>query len=210
MKKIILAMAIAATTVYTAGAQVRFGIKAGLNGYNFSGDDADDDYKTKIGLNGGGLVNIPVAENFSVQPEVLYSSEGSQYTQSPYTVKLNLTYINVPVLIQFNSSSGFYVEAGPQIGFLASAKRVDKGDDFEDEEDIKEVFKTTNISVAGGAGYRHSSGFGIGARYNFGLVNIVDDEDADIKTGGFQVGISYLFGGKTGGEAKKAVTKPGY
>ncbi len=211
MKKIVLVLAIIAATTYAADAQIRFGLKAGLNGYDFKGDDLDD-YETKLGLHFGGLVNIPVSENFSIQPELLYSDEGGKYSESGYTDKYNLSYLNIPILAQLNTSSGFYAEVGPQVGFLLSAKNKWEYEGEEDSEDVKEYFKGINFSAAIGAGYRHSSGFGIGARYNLGLANVLDEdttEGSSAKLSGFQVGVSFLFGG-SGGEAKKAVTKAGY
>lgn len=195
MKKVLLVFAIVATAV-TAQAQVSFGVKAGLNGYNFSGPDADDaDYKTKIGFNVGALVGIPVSDQFSVQPELLFSAEGSKISEGDDRINFNLNYLNIPVLLKFNSTSGFYAEAGPQVGFLMSAKADSKIGGVSDEEDIKDSFKGTNFSLAIGAGYKLGNGLGIGARYNLGLSSVADDSDVNVKLGGFQFGLSYTFGG---------------
>ena len=203
MKKIILALVVLTTTFYVSDAQIRFGLKAGASFYNFGGDDAEDlDLDSKISFNAGGMVNIPISENFSFNPEVIFNGEGAKMEEGDDRVNYNLGYINVPLLLQFNSTSGFYAEFGPQVGFLMSAKYDFKIGGVEGDEDIKESFKGTNFSVALGAGYRMSNGFGIGARYNLGLSNIADEDDADLKTRGFQVGVSFLFGG-SGGEAKK-------
>ena len=109
-------------------------------------------------FNGGALVNIPVSSQFSVQPEVVYSSEGAKATGG----KISLNYVNIPVLFQYNNS-GFYGELGPQLGILTSAKaKPDDGDDT----DIKDVLKSTNFSLAIGAGYKLTNRLGFGARYN--------------------------------------------
>lgn len=195
MKKVVLVLAIIAVG-FGAQAQVKFGVKAGLNGYNFSGDEADDlNTETKIGFNVGGLVNVPISEKFSFQPEVVFSTEGAKISEGDDRINFNLNYINIPLLAQFNSASGFYAEAGPQIGLLMSAKTDSKIGGVSADEDIKDQLKGTNFSVAIGAGYKLASGLGFGARYNFGLSNISDDETSDIKVGGFQVGISFTFGG---------------
>ncbi len=204
MRKVVLVVAIVAIATYTADAQVRVGLKAGLNGYDFGGDDSFEEYGTKFGLHGGVLVNIPVSEKFSVQPEVLYSDEGARYSDAGYVAKFNFTYINIPVLARLSFASGFYVEAGPQVGFLASAKQKVKYEGETANNDIKDEFKSINFSVAAGAGYRHASGFGAGARYNLGLANIYDAVNADWTLSGFQAGISYLLSAG-GGKAKKEV-----
>lgn len=182
------------TAAMFSNAQIKFGVKAGANFYKFSGDDADFagvSPKLKVGFAGGGMVNIPVNSTFSVQPELLYSMEGTKYEEGGDKLLYKTDYINVPVLFQYNSS-GFYAETGPQVGFLASAK-ISDGDN---SEDVKDSFKSINFSWAIGLGYKMSSGFGIGARYNLGLANVIDSDEANIKLGGFHVGVFYLFGGK--------------
>lgn len=177
----------------TMNAQVKFGIKAGANFSKFSGSDAklgDVSPKYKIGFTGGGLVNIPVNETFSVQPEVLYSMEGSKYEEDGDKLVYHTDYINIPVMVQYNAS-GFYGETGPQVGFLINAK----GDNGDVSVDIKDSFKSINFSWGVGLGYKLPNGFGVGARYNIGIANIADDEDTKLKLGGFHLGVSYTFGG---------------
>jgi len=195
MKRLFFVVAIC-SLAFASNAQVKFGVKAGANFYKFSGSDTDFEDESpdmKVGIAGGGMVNIPINEMFSVQPELLYSMEGAKYSISGVDLKFNVNFINVPILIQYNSS-GFYAETGPQIGFLTSAKvKVE-----DEEEDYKEFFKSTAFSWAIGLGYRLPSGIGFGARYNLGLSSLADDDDddTDIKSSGFHIGISYLFGGK--------------
>lgn len=199
MKKIMLILVVFTTTAIVSNAQVKFGVKAGLNGYTLGGDDVDgEDVKTKIGFNAGGLVNIPISQMFAFQPELIYSGEGGRITDGDDRANFNLNYINIPLLVQFTSTSGFYAEAGPQIGFLMSAKIDTKVGGVSSDQDIKDELKSTNFSAAVGAGFRMPSGLGIGARYNVGLGNISDDSNGDIKTSGFQVGLSFLFGGNSG------------
>jgi hypothetical protein len=68
---------------YTEGTrEITFGVKAGANFYMIGGSDAEneglkDSRKTKVGFAGGFLVNIPFADMFSFQPELLYSTEGN-------------------------------------------------------------------------------------------------------------------------------------
>jgi hypothetical protein len=80
--------------------------------------------------------------------------EGAKEEEDDVKLKLNLNYINVPVLLQFNSS-GFIAETGPQLGFLIGAKSKVEFDDEEEEEDIKDEFETINLSWAIGLGYKN-------------------------------------------------------
>ncbi len=188
MKKLLLSAAIVVAG-FCANAQIGYGVKLGLNVSTLTGDDSEG-IKSKIGVNGGGFVNIPLATSFAVQPELLFSTEGAKVDGGG---SINLNYINVPVMLQYRKS-GFIGELGPQIGFLASANTKFDGD----TEDIKEVLNSTSFALNFGAGYQLESGIGFGARYSLGLSNLAkDSNDGTIKTSVFSVGLHYNFGGKS-------------
>jgi hypothetical protein len=195
MKKGLLLFVCAIAIATVSQAQVRFGLKAGVNLASLSGDN--DGLKMKIGFNAGALAKITVSEAFSVQPELVYSAQGAKADEGDG--KLNLSYINLPILAQYNTS-GFTIEAGPQFGFLMSAKQ--KIGDVED--DIKDDLKGLDLGLAIGVAYATESGFGVNARYNLGLSNMIDDggDEFKLKNSVIQVGVFYLFGGG-GGNAKK-------
>ena len=74
-----------------------------------------------------------------------------------YTGTIKLSYLNIPLMAKYYVAEGFSLEAGPQIGFLLSAK-----DDYNDwrygEDDIKEDVKGTDFGVNLGVGYKMESG----------------------------------------------------
>lgn len=201
MKKLlfIAAFGISAVAVKAqdGGRSISFGIKAGANFSNlkFKSEGEDDEMERKTGIHAGAFVNIPVGLMFSVNPELVYSQEGAKDEDEGFEVKINLDYINLPVLLQYNNESGFFAETGPQIGFLMSAKTKIEFEGDEEEEDVKEEFEKTNLSWAIGAGYRHASGIGFNTRYNLGLSNIAKngDEGETLKTNTIQVTISKTF-----------------
>lgn len=196
MKRIFI-LSVFTLTAFTIQAQVRFGVKAGINLTKFSGSDAGDN-NFLLGYAGGGLVNYKLADAVSLQGEVLYSLEGasSKDVAEGMNIKTRakLGYVNIPVLAQYNHSSGFYAETGPQLGILASAKASMSAEGDSYSQDMKDSFKKINFSWGIGAGYKLSNGLGIGARYNLGLANIPDG-DSKVKVGGFHIGLSYTFGG---------------
>jgi len=179
-------------------AQVKFGVKAGANFYQLTGEDAEsfeESRKMKIGIAGGGFAVIPVSSMFSVVPELLYSMEGNKQAEDDAKVLINLNYLNIPVMFRYNNPSGFFAETGPQVGFLMSAKTKTEFAGEEEETDVKEYFKGVNFSWGIGAGYQLNSGLGFGARYNLGLASIYDEDDVKIKSSGFNIGVFYTFGG---------------
>src|SRR5690606_30593652 len=133
-----------------AYAQVSYGLKAGVNLANLTiSGDIEDVLEPSLmaGFHAGEFVNFDVAENFSVQPELWYSSSGAEYEYEDEeefgSGKLKVGYLNLPVMAQYQVVEGLYVEAGPQIGLLLSAK-----DEFEgDEEDIKDDVKDLDFGL---------------------------------------------------------------
>ena len=61
---------------------------------------------------------------YAIQSEIFYSIQGSKADND----KVSLSYINIPIMVQrYIASSGFYIETGPQLGFLLSAKEKAAG-----------------------------------------------------------------------------------
>lgn len=192
MKKFFLGLAIIAGTLSFAqekaassASPVRFGLKAGLNVSTISSDDA----KAKAGIYGGVFANIPVASDFSIQPEVLYNGMGAK-NRDYSDVRLNLDYISVPVMVQYNVLPALYLEAGPQFSFAINKKI--KGDGGS--ADVSRFYKGFDFGLGLGAGYYFEQGFGVTARYVAGLTDIIENNQTDaIRNGVFQVGIAYKF-----------------
>lgn len=187
MRKMFLTFSAIVTLAMVGNAQTAFGLKAGANFANLkaSASGINVSFDTKISFNGGLYATIPVAEGFNIQPEAVLSLEGAKIASQ----SMALTYLNVPVLLQYNGS-GFFAETGPQLGLLMGAKMAG--------EDLKEEFETVNFSWAAGAGYRLVNGLGFNARYNFGVSNLAKTEPGDegtMKSNVLQVGLGFTFPG---------------
>jgi hypothetical protein len=166
-----------------------FGIKGGLNVYTINNEN-DANFDSKAGFNLGLLSHIHLAKQWAIQPELVYSLQGATINAGNVESKINLGYINIPVLFQYMFDNGFRLQAGPQLGFLVNAKS--KTGSLS--TDIKDNLKTADFGLAVGAGYVHTpSGFGVDARYNFGLSNINDNSSDKLFNRGFQLGVFYLF-----------------
>lgn len=174
----------------TATAQhVNIGIKAGLNIYTINNDN-NAEYDPKAGLNVGLIGHIHLAKQLAFQPEIVYSGQGAKFTTAGVETKINLDYINIPLLLQYMFDNGFRIQAGPQIGFLVNAKSKTGGN----STGIKNNLKKIDFGLGAGVGYVHPpTGFGVDARYNLGLSNINDNSTVKSYNRGFQVGVFYLF-----------------
>ncbi len=189
MKKIILTTVAVFALCFANAQEVKFGIKAGLNLSNLTSDV--DGNSTKVGFQGGGLVDIKVSEKFSVQPEVLYSLQGTKYDDAGTDIDFTLYYLNIPVMAKYYLADGFSLEAGPQIGFLLSAKAKFYGQTV----DLNDVFKPIDFGFNVGVGYDVIDSIVIGARYGFGLYNINDDPEdySGIRNSNIAVSVGYKF-----------------
>lgn len=187
MKKILmLSLAVFAFSALKAQSP-SFGIKAGLNTSNLWVKDANSsDYIT--GLHAGFLAHLHLSDRWALQPEIMYSGQGGEVTAGSLTNKLNLHYVNVPVLFQYMFDNGFRLQAGPQIGFLASANNQAKGL----ESDAKDDFKPVDISFPVGLGYLSKSGLGIDGRWVPGLSEI-QKSGKPTANNVFQLGLFYQF-----------------
>lgn len=172
---------------------INIGIKGGVNLYNVN-TEGGESYDTKAGIHLGFLGHIHLAEQLGLQPELVFSSQGTKFSSGGTDANLNLSYVNVPLLFQYMFDNGFRIQAGPQLGFLVGAK-VKVG---SAEDDVKDDFKGTDFGLGLGMSYVNpSSGFGVDARYNLGLSNINEDSSITTTNRGIQIGVFYLFNHKS-------------
>ena len=183
MKKIALTAIIAVLGLLNVNAQkVEFGAKVGVNFSSIRGDNSSK-MEPVTAFNFGIVSEIPISEKFSFQPELLYSGKG--FSIGDDVVSLN--YLDIPLMGKYYLTKGFSVEAGPQIGFLLSAKR--------ESLDVKESYNTVDFGMNLGIGYKLQNGLNFGVRYNLGLSdfnNIIDLTNKN-KIDVVQVSIGYRF-----------------
>ena len=184
MKSIIISACMLLLIKGAFAQHVEYGIKGGVNFSNISNDAADTKADTKTGFHLGGLAHIHLTRSFAIQPEIVYSTQGAEYSDG----KLKLNYINVPVLAQYMFGRGFRLETGPQLGILTTSEF--KSGHTESDVDN---FSNADFSWAFGASYLGHSGLGIDARYNLGLTDVTKSTTTDFQNRVWQVGLFYQF-----------------
>ena len=169
MKKTLLFIAVIALTFSTAQSQeIRLGAKLGLNVASLGGDNFGGlgSLGSRTSFHLGALAEIPLSEKFAFQPEILYSSEGSNWSYGDTDIKLD--YIRVPILAKYYIIEGLSAELGPSFGVLVSA-------DDRFDGDAKDRYKSFDAAIAVGATYRLNMGVFFSLRYNKGLLNVNED-----------------------------------
>ncbi len=187
MKKCLFAFAAILLTSFVSNAQIRFGANAGANFTNLMGKDVESD--PQPGFYIGAHCAIPLTEKLNLIPALRFSAEGAKEDFLGTTFHLNTSFINIPVLLNYQTGKLFF-EVGPQAGLLISSKMKVDGD----SEDVKEEFNSMNFSAAAGAGYMITNNIGVNLRLNIGLVNIEKESDETISMSGLQLGVLYTFG----------------
>ena len=187
MNRFILIAVMFLLTLATSAQNIQFGIKAGVNLADVE-ISSGNDYETRVAMHLGGLAHIHITKEFAFQPELVYSMQGGESGD----VKLQLTYLNLPLLAQYMVNYGFRLETGPQFGFLLSAESKVG----EVEVDVDDEVSGIDFSWVFGLGYIFPSGIGIDTRFNVGLSNISDIDDFKAHNRVFQVGLFYQFAKK--------------
>jgi hypothetical protein len=179
-------------------AQLAIGIKAGPN---FSTIDtkssAGENYKNRAGFHGGAFVLIKAAK-IGIQPEIIFSQQGSKVEIDSKDFESNFSYVNIPIILKLYTVAGINIQAGPQFGFITNAETP-----VQDQlnpgsykvEDVKDKMKSSDFTVALGLGWDLPFGLTIDARYNLGLSKIYDkapsQQTEDAKNQVFQLSLGY-------------------
>lgn len=185
MKKVIITSFFLFATLYTfAQAQLAIGIKGGPNFANLDGSSPEGTFKSRTGYHFGAFALIKLTK-IGIQPEILFSQQGSKVKTNTDDFDANFSYINIPVILKLYTIAGINLQVGPQFGFLSRAEI--------DNDDVKDSFKKSDVSLALGAGWDLPFGLTLDARYNLGLSKINDsDQNYDkIKNQVWQVSVGY-------------------
>lgn len=204
-----LALAVAGAGAGEAAAQQRtIGVKAGFVSANVDEEGADS--RTSAGF--GGFVQLPLAQNLSLQPEVLYLGKGFSGQADGIETTFELSYVEVPLLLQFH----FPVEGGvsprlfvgPAVAFevgcdvsgsdgtTSVSLSCDEFDDFGFDLDTK----SADFGLTFGAGLDVAAGSAIvtlDGRYDMGLSDILEFEGVSgvkNRAWGFFVGVGLPLG----------------
>jgi Outer membrane protein beta-barrel domain len=177
-------------------------------------------YSSRLGPEAAVFAEFKFSDLFSLVPMIEYSSQGGKknglqaftppaelapflppgsYPYADYKSEAKLNYLMIPVLAKFGWSLGksspwrIWVDAGPFVGFLVSAKQVTSGNSevfadpggqqplpigklsFDSTQSIKDQLHTTNAGIEGnvGLGYRIGPNcIFIEGGGNYGFLNI--------------------------------------
>jgi Outer membrane protein beta-barrel domain len=203
----ILIITLFTISTYSQRKKIEFGLKAGLNFSKHTKEIAFGEFKEKTGYYIGVLTNFNIGEKFKIQPEIQIALQGTKYiigeipdlylepnfVQGEAEVNTNELIINIPVLGQFYLTDKFYLEAGPQFGYILDSKDKEIKNTFDNPESnnsldfTRKNYDKFDFGLSFGTGYKINEKLIINSRYFFGLL----DRDGIIKSSVLNLGIEY-------------------
>lgn len=148
MKRLFLAISIFVSIGFFTNLQAQRVLGALIGGFNTTNVQGDDVFGFhKFGLNAGAAAIVPFADKWSFTLEAIYSQKGAyhreggrgmdyRYEHDYNQYKLQLNYLEVPVLIHFRDKTGLSAGAGFSYARLVGVK--------EYEDDVRIATTTLN------------------------------------------------------------------
>lgn len=161
------------------GQTIKIGIKGGLNYANLNGSSIQTDAITSY--HAGLLANISLLDSFSIQPEILYSTQGASYKNALTEYKNELGYIQIPIMFKIGLTNSISLELGPQGSFLLSKK----------DDVVLNNYNSYDFSANAGVGLKLTKALFLQARYSLGLTDIA--KNTEVKNSVFQLSAGVMF-----------------
>ena len=184
-------------------AQVSFGLKGGTNiaEYSFKENGTDIDQESINGFTLGAVLEIGLGGNVFLQPEAVFIQKGSKLEFLNENNEFNVNYLVAPILLKIKLINSdllnINVLGGPSFGLALNGERTVIGGqtidvDFGGEDGFKRF--DLGINAGGGIGVNLGSiGVFGDARYLFGVSNISEDNNREIKNKGLNLSVGLMF-----------------
>ena len=189
MKKIfgILIAAFGLWMAMPSQAQVKFGVKGGLNITKLKFKESAFSSENKTGWFIGPMVEfkVPIV-GLAMDAAALYTQNDLNAGKATVTQKTLECPINVKYEFGLGDNAGFYLAAGPQFGFNIGAKNIKE---FKDDFRLKDHELSFNL----GGGVRLLRHIQAGVTYNFSIDEITKGSTYETKKNTWQVSVAYLF-----------------
>lgn len=193
--------------------KTNFGIKSGINLSKYTPDIYISnikfaDYKVKTGFYIGGFTNIEISSKLSIQPELLFSNQGTEVLFNMQEInstgnvidnykvqsEINENSIVLPVVFQYLITQNFNFELGFQLGYIISLKEKIISNPRSQINDNNTLispldYDRFDLGFNFGAGYKIHESIRINARYFQGVL----ERDSTFKPSIISLGIEYEY-----------------
>jgi hypothetical protein len=198
MKKTVFLVILAMATI-SLSAQ-KFGLKAGLNFSSYYGSDATD-LKTLMGFQVGGLYEMPLSDNFFLEPSAMLTMKGAK---SSGVIDSNMKpfYLEVPVRAMYKMDAGpgkFTLAVGPYVamGLFGKSTTTLGGASISINLFTKEggeteaMLKRFDMGISSAIGYELTNGLFFDVESSLGLLNVSSGSNTKNTTVSVVVGLKF-------------------
>ena len=187
---------------FPAFSQLSFGIKVGTNvsEYSFKEQGTTIPQETINGFTLGAVLEIGLSDNIFIQPEAMFVQKGSQFQVLNEDNKFNVNYLDIPILLKIKliNSNLFNINllGGPSFGLALNGEETTGNEtidiNFGGENGLKRF--DLGINAGGGVGINLGSiGVFGDIRYLFGVSDISDTNNREIKNKGLNISVGLMF-----------------
>ena len=195
-----------------------FGVLGGVNYFNLVGDDSDGvstENDVLLGFQGGVFMRIPIANQFFIQPGLLYVQKGAKNESDLVNITYRLAYAELPVNFLYKAQVGagsILLGFGPYVAYGINGKvKAESGgitveDDIVFQSDVVVTDPLDNFYAKrfdAGAniffGYELSGGLSVQLNAQLGMLDVnpndvrILDDKASIRNTGFSISLGYGF-----------------
>lgn len=202
--------------------KVSFGLRGGFDYQNINGKNQNGD-KLKFDMvprfNVGAVIEIPLADQFFIQPALLYSTKGAQaknsYLGFPMSTEFKLGYLELPVNLVYKPTLGtgnLMLGFGPYIayGIGGDVEYTIDGNSSKDKIEFTENYTSANpfesrhikpLDYGGNIlfGYQFAGGLSAQLNAQLGLAemraknSMNPSSEVSFKNTGFGISLGYMF-----------------
>jgi hypothetical protein len=162
------------------GSGLSFGVIGGVNFSTLSGDDISGN-QSKVGFTIGGFLRKSLSASWVFQSELLYVAKGTEMIVNGVTGKVNLNYLELPLLVRGFAGPATalrpFLELGPALSLKTGCTVSAQNGSITQAASCSNFgeVKSFDAGLIVGAGFETALGnstVGVGVRYNFGLLDI--------------------------------------
>jgi len=186
----------------TAWTQISFGIKGGTNlaEHSFREQGVNVDRESINGFTLGAVLEVGLGGNLFLQPEAVFIQKGSELELPTLGEKINVNYLDIPILLKVKLLNADLINinllAGPSFGLALNGEETVGNQtvdiNFGGENGLKRF--DLGINAGGGVGVNLGTiGVFGDVRYLFGISDISDDSDREIKNKGLNISLGLMF-----------------
>ena len=203
----VLAFLLLAIPLAGASAQNSLSIRAGANFASVGGDEADDT-EGIVGLNLGGAFTVGLYDNVGLFLGANYSQKGAEDNTEGSTARIEVDYIEIPLLLKLAIPTGGSVSVhffgGPSLAFEVGCSLEAEEGGVEvsidcDGSELEGEVESFDFGATGGAGIDIDVGGGrslsLDAFYTFGFADVTTTDDVQNRVFTVQAGLAFPIGG---------------